>query len=516
MTRRLLFALALVLPGAGAAWAQRLPCPEFQVNTYTTGDQYLTGLASDAAGNFVVVWADEDGYGHGRRFSPEGVALTPEFPLGRSGRVASDAAGNFVLLSAVDDGDYGGVAARRFDTQGSPLGPEFLVHSSTAGNQFFGSVAMGPTGAFVVVWNSTPTTGARGIFARLFDAAGVAQGPEFRVNSDTAADYYEGGPRVTRDATGRFTVVWSNHYYGTDSFGAVVGQRFEAAGVRLGPQFLVNTYTTYIQSGPTAASDPAGNVVVVWNSEGQDGDWEGTFGQRFDASGARLGPEFPVNTYTTQYQVLPTAAVAPDGSFLVAFRQANFGPSPEMDVRARRFTASGVPEGPDFLVNTYTPGYQGDALVAATGAGAFVVAWSSAHDGSGWGVFARVDCAQRFHTVTPCRLADTRQPPGQPLAANTSRSFPVAGACGVPADAGAVAVNATAVNPTDLGDLRLFPAGQSAPLASALNFIPGRTRANNAVVPLGADGRVTVQCDMPAGSLGATHLVLDVFGYFAR
>jgi len=29
-----------------------------------------------------------------------------------------------------------------------------------------------------------------------------------------------------------------------------------------------------------------------------------------------------------------------------------------------------------------------------------------------------------------------------------------------------------------------------------------------------SDGQVTVKCDMPAGSTGATHFVLDVFGYF--
>ena len=38
------------------AEAQQTIGAEFQVNTYTTLAQYDTNVASDAAGNFVVVW----------------------------------------------------------------------------------------------------------------------------------------------------------------------------------------------------------------------------------------------------------------------------------------------------------------------------------------------------------------------------------------------------------------------------------------------------------------------------
>ena len=58
--------------------------------------------------------------------------------------------------------------------------------------------------------------------------------------------------------------------------------------------------------------------------------------------------------------------------------------------------------------------------------------------------------------------------------------------------------------------------GQAIPQSSVLSFPPGRTRANNAVVSLGPDGQMAVQCAMPAGSDGSTHLVMDVFGYFKR
>jgi len=123
-----------------------------------------------------------------------------------------------------------------------------------------------------------------------------------------------------------------------------------------------------------------------------------------------------------------------------------------------------------------------------------------------------------FFPVAPCRLVDTRAgagPSGGPaLGANSVRGFPVAGICGVPPDAVAVAVNAAAVNPTAGGNLRLFPAGSPAPLASVLNFAPSRTRSGNAMVLLGPDGGLAVQCDMPPGSTGQTDFILDVSGYF--
>jgi hypothetical protein len=60
----------------------------------------------------------------------------------------------------------------------------------------------------------------------------------------------------------------------------------------------------------------------------------------------------------------------------------------------------------------------------------------------------------------------------------------------------------------------VYAAGAPLPLASTINFVTGRTRANNALLPLGTGGAIRVQCDMPAGSSGTTHFLFDVTGYF--
>ena len=121
-----------------------------------------------------------------------------------------------------------------------------------------------------------------------------------------------------------------------------------------------------------------------------------------------------------------------------------------------------------------------------------------------------------FYTVTPCRLADTRTPAGPvggpALAANATRTFPVVGLCGIPSSATAIAANVTVVDETDSGHLRVYPAGGAPPGTSTINFVPGKTRANNAVVPLGVGGQISVHCRM---ATGRAHFVLDVTGYFA-
>ena len=53
------------------------------------------------------------------------------------------------------------------------------------------------------------------------------------------------------------------------------------AGLPVGLEFPVNSYTTSTQFAPSVAVDGAGSFVVVWNSGGQDGSGNGVFGQRF-------------------------------------------------------------------------------------------------------------------------------------------------------------------------------------------------------------------------------------------
>ena len=165
-----------------------------------------------------------------------------------------------------------------------------------------------------------------------------------------------------------------------------------------GPEFQVNTTTTSYQYAPSVANvGPTSNFVVVWSSDGQDGDHTGAVGRLFDAAGTPLGGEFAINASTTGYQDRVLVGSNAAGNFVVAWTEfVSYDASYE--VRARRFNSSGTPQGGDILVNTYTTGSQGASPVAMDSAGNFVVVWSSApdflttqppQDGSGSGIFAR-------------------------------------------------------------------------------------------------------------------------------
>jgi hypothetical protein len=120
-----------------------------------------------------------------------------------------------------------------------------------------------------------------------------------------------------------------------------------------------------------------------------------------------------------------------------------------------------------------------------------------------------------FHTLSPCRVFDTRvaagPTAGAPLTCGADYEFTiVGGTCGVPSGAKAVSLNVTVTRPTAAGNLRLYASGSPAPLASTLNFSAGQTRPNNAVAPLSTGGKISVRCE-PSGT---AHVIVDVNGYF--
>lgn len=119
-----------------------------------------------------------------------------------------------------------------------------------------------------------------------------------------------------------------------------------------------------------------------------------------------------------------------------------------------------------------------------------------------------------LYTLTPCRLVDTRNPAGSlggpSLTPGATRRFVLAGACGLPLDARAVSVNLTVV-PGANGNLTVFPADRQVPLASAISFQGGLTRANNALILL-SDGSGAIE--IKTSSVLPVDFILDVNGYF--
>jgi len=120
--------------------------------------------------------------------------------------------------------------------------------------------------------------------------------------------------------------------------------------------------------------------------------------------------------------------------------------------------------------------------------------------------------AYQFVPVTPCRVADTRNPTsafgGPEMTAGQTRAFNIPqSSCGIPS-AAAYSLNVTVVPNGPLAFLTIWPSGEGQPYVSTLNSYDGRVKANAAIVPAGANGGVSVFVT------DATQVILDIDGYF--
>lgn len=382
--------------------------PEFRVNSYLTDTQRAADVATDADGDFVVVWQSrgQDGSFDGvyaQRYSAAGANLGPEFQvntftssLQTSPAAAMDADGNFVLVwqSFGQDGDNYGIYARRYDSTGIPLGNEFRVNTTTASSQNSAAVAMADSGEFVVSWTQWMPGGGDGqndVYAQRFDSAGAPQGSEFRVNSYTTLDQSQSA--VAMDADGDFVVIWTSAEQDGDDDG-IYGQRYDRDGIPQAGEFRVNSHPTGEQQRPRVDMDADGDFVVTWT----DNDRVGIYARRYAASGAPQGGEFAVDTETADFRARQDVALDADGNFVVTWD----GSDPNVDssgVFARRYTAGGAPREDAFLVNTYTNSVQSSPAVAMDAVGDFVIAWTSAQDGGTFDAFGIY--AQRYVEPNP-------------------------------------------------------------------------------------------------------------------
>jgi hypothetical protein len=235
-------------------------------------------------------------------------------------------------------------------------GLEIPVNEYTTGDQKSVSVAnVGPNCGFVAVWSSEGEDGSdTAVVGRLFDVDGNAIGGDFVVNVATAGA--QGQPAVGSNAAGQFVVTWTDGTPGDPTTYEVRARRFDASGAPQGGEILVNAFTTGQQSGSSVAVDTAGNFVVVWASDGQDGGGLGVFGRRFDSSGNPLAGDFQVNEFTTGDQSQPRIAMSPAGDFLVVWQG---GPDADAGaVMARRYDSGGSAIGGELRVNTTETGAQ--------------------------------------------------------------------------------------------------------------------------------------------------------------
>ena len=206
-------------------------------------------------------------------------------------------------------------------------------------------------------------------------------GGQTLVNTTTTDDHKN--PVVASADDGSYVVVWQSNNQNGDVEG-IFGQRFNANGGKLGSEFPVNTTITGNQAKPAIAMDDSGNFVVVWQENGNE-----IFGQRFDSNGVKLGSEFQVNTYTTAAQREPDVAMDDSGNFVVVWEN-NGQDGNSYGIFGQRYDSNGVKAGIEFQVNQAFQNDQLDAAVAMDSSGNFVVTWSSWQDGATFDIYGQL------------------------------------------------------------------------------------------------------------------------------
>lgn len=395
---------------------------DFQVNSYSSSSQIRPAVALDSDGDFAIVWqsygspGNDDNYYsiQARLFDANGLAKGDQFQVNtfttgeqRFPAIAMDSDGDFVVVwesygSPGNDNDVYSVQARRFNSAGTPAGSQFQVNTYTSLFQRYPDVAMDSDGDFVVVWQSNSSADddpyGFGIQGRRYNAAGTAlDTPEFQVNSYTFGS--QTFPAVARDNDGDFVVAWDSAYADNDtSYHSIQGQRFDSAGAAAGSQFEVNDYTTGEQRYPDVAMDGDGDFVVVWQSydyvysyyysnrggrynlAAVDDDGYSIKARRYNSAGTALdATDVQVNSYTTGVQLHPAVSADSSGDFVVVWSSlGSYGSDNNLfSVQGQRYNSAGTTQGSEFQVNAYTSNSQSRPAVALDSDGDFVVAWQS-------------------------------------------------------------------------------------------------------------------------------------------
>jgi hypothetical protein len=379
-------AAVLLLGAAASARSQLVPVGgEIRANTLTSGDQGDPAVATDAQGNFVVIWTNAASFSNtkvaGQRFDASGHPLGSEFQVntfsnGGQSRpgVGMDAAGNFVVVW-MSHGQippaFFSVLGRRYDSAGNPLGGEFEI--STGQSTIFPTVAMAANGSFMALWEgrAAGTFDADNLYVRLYDANGTPQTAPLQVTTTPAFSFRSA---VTAAPLGDWIVAWG-------SGGNVLVRRYDAAGAPLGPE-------SQIGSGASEVGVAAGGnrIVTGWSTsinQGIGGPQALLFDSSFTPVTGLLQP--------TTAPALPTQEVslAMDGSgkFTIAWVEEDLlddndhfllpcRDGSEAAILARTYDAAGNPLGSDFVVNTTAKGFQTRPALAMSPAGRLVAAWS--------------------------------------------------------------------------------------------------------------------------------------------
>ncbi|MGH1577412.1 hypothetical protein [Planktotalea sp.] len=388
---------------------------ETQVNTYATSSQHDHQIATLSTGGWVVTWNSEGQDGDlagifSQAFNADGTPLGNETQVNtyttsrqEKAQVAGLDDGGWVItwVSVGQNGETSAIYAQTFNADGSQRGGETLVNTSLGGIPYYPEITALSDDGWVVTWQaSLDTGGTLGIFAQAFNANGTTRGVEAHVNTYETSTQQE--PKIAGLTDGGWVIIWESNGQDGDNYGVYL-QAYNADGTKQGSETQVNTYTTSTQYDPTVTSLSDGGWVVTWVSYLQDGGFQGVYQQAYNSDGSAQGSETLVNTYTNNGQDTQQVAALIDGGWVVTWTSIgqdgdNYG------IYSQAYNANGTTRGVETQVNTFTALLQYGSQITALTDGGWVITWMSfGQDGDESGIYY-----QAYHADGSANGVETR------------------------------------------------------------------------------------------------------------
>jgi hypothetical protein len=373
----LLVALPVMVVSAQATTA-------FRVNTFREENQEFPAVAMDSNGNFVVVWA---GYGpagydiYARLYDAQHNPLGDQFFVNDSATdladrpdVGMDAEGNFVVVwQEWKNGDYRLIKAQRFDNQGEPLGNELVIEDAGAEANGVPSIAVAEDGKFVVTWQRYHNQlPVVTVNARYYNNQDQPQSASFEVSDP---DRGGSGPDVAMDQNGNFVIIWSVRIEDKDRLFA---RRYNTESSPQGAAFEVNIPTENWIEERSVAMDASGDFVVTWERQELDHYFD-VYARRYNSAGVPQGVEFVVNTYRVDWQGMPAVSMSDTGEFLITWFSKNVRDD-RNGIYAQWYDQNGNRQGKEFGVSEKHIFGWHPAVAVAPDLN-FVVVWDGVLDG---------------------------------------------------------------------------------------------------------------------------------------
>lgn len=405
--------LLLALCTAAAAAPGDPIGPAITANPPASSVQDNPAIAASGDG-FVVAWSGElpgtTATVHARRFTASGTPVSPfpdievadiEKEDNSATAIASNASGQFaVVWSSYTRGEdlESEARIRSFAADGSPLSPvRALQAPGFSGFVPALDVGMSADGNIVAVFSRNETGFRYRAFVRrfAFDASPI-DSQAFRIGQRIPGE--QGSPHIGVRSDGSFVVSWINravirfapnfHPWSILNlyFSSIRVQPFAADGTPLRRAVAVDKSLTYLgglgaetEQSSVAVSDGSG-FVVAWTREHASGNGAVVF-RPYSASGFPLRLRQTAGRRPAAQRFAPDIAVAANGSFAIVWTSVTALPGVDFeyavflrvfDQRGKPLTpatrVSGAADNPALIRNT-------DPAVAALSNGNFAVTW---------------------------------------------------------------------------------------------------------------------------------------------